>query len=195
VSEETKQGLPIVQLPDPVAWERWLQEYHATVAGVWLKFAKKGTGVRTVVYAEALEAALCFGWIDGQVARYDEIYYLQRFTPRTKRSKWSQINVEHATRLIEAGRMCPAGLAQVQAAQADGRWEQAYEPQSQATVPDDFQAALDAHPGAAAFFTTLTGSTRYAFLYRLHHVKRPENRAKRIADYIERLSAGKTLDG
>jgi uncharacterized protein YdeI (YjbR/CyaY-like superfamily) len=194
VSEETKQGLPIVQLPDPAAWEQWLEEHHGTVAGVWLKFAKKGTGVRTVVYAEALQSALCFGWIDGQVARYDEIYYLQRFTPRTKRSKWSQINVQHATRLIEAGRMRPAGLAHVQAAQADGRWEQAYEAQSQATVPADFQAALDAHPRAAAFFATLTGSTRYAFLYRLHHVKRPENRATRIADYIERLNAGQTLD-
>ena len=106
-------------------------------------------------------------------ARYDDIYYLQRFTPRTKRSKWSQINVDHATRLIEAGRMRPAGLAQVEAAQADGRWEQAYAAQSQATVPDDFQAGLDAHPAAAAFFATLTGSTRYAFLYRLHHVTAP----------------------
>jgi uncharacterized protein YdeI (YjbR/CyaY-like superfamily) len=194
VSEETKQGLPIVQLPDPAAWEQWLEEHHATVVGVWLKFAKKGTGVRTVVYAEALESALCFGWIDGQVARYDEIYYLQRFTPRSRRSKWSQINVKHATRLIEAGRMRPGGLAHVQAAQADGRWEQAYEAQSQATVPADFQAALDVHPRAAAFFATLTGSTRYAFLYRLHHVKRAENRAKRIADYIERLNAARTLD-
>jgi uncharacterized protein YdeI (YjbR/CyaY-like superfamily) len=194
VSGETKRDLPILELPDPAAWERWLDEHHATLAGVWLKFAKKGTGVRTVVYAEALEVALCFGWIDGQVARYDETYYLQRFTPRTKRSKWSQINVEHATRLINAGRMRPVGLAQIEAAQADGRWEQAYEPQSQATVPDDFQVALDAAPAAAAFFATLTGSTRYAFLYRLHHVKRAENRAKRIAAYIERLSAGLTLD-
>jgi uncharacterized protein YdeI (YjbR/CyaY-like superfamily) len=194
VSEDTKQGLAIVELPDPAAWERWLADHHATAAGVWLKFAKQGTGVRTVGYAEALEAALCFGWIDGQVARYDEIYYLQRFTPRTKRSKWSQINVGHAIRLIEAGKMRPAGLSQIQAAQADGRWEDAYAPASRATVPDDFQVALDAHPEAAAFFATLTGSTRYAFLYRLHQVKRPENRAKRISDYIERLNAGKTLD-
>jgi uncharacterized protein YdeI (YjbR/CyaY-like superfamily) len=181
VSEETRQGLAVVQLPDRAAWEQWLQEHHDSAAGVWLKFAKKGTGVRTVVYAEALQSALCFGWIDGQVARYDE-------------SKWSQINVKHATRLMEEGRMRPSGLAQVQAAQADGRWAQAYAPQSQAVVPDDLQASLDAHPAAAAFFATLSGSTRYAFLHRLHHVTRPESRAKRIAGYIERLNAGKTLE-
>lgn len=194
MTEESKQGLAIVELADPPAWERWLEAHHATAPGVWLKFAKKGTGVRTVVYAEALQIALCFGWIDGQVGRYDEVYYLQRFTPRSRRSKWSQINVAHATRLIEAGQMRPAGLAAVHAAQADGRWDQAYAPQSQATVPDDFQAALDAHPQAKAFFATLTGSTRYAFLYRLHNVTRPASRSKRIADYIERLSAGRTLD-
>jgi uncharacterized protein YdeI (YjbR/CyaY-like superfamily) len=194
VSEETRQGLAVVQLPDRAAWEQWLQEHHDSAAGVWLKFAKKGTGVRTVVYAEALQSALCFGWIDGQVARYDDIFYLQRFTPRKKRSKWSQINVKHATRLMEEGRMRPSGLAQVQAAQADGRWAQAYAPQSQAVVPDDLQASLDAHPAAAAFFATLSGSTRYAFLHRLHHVTRPESRAKRIAGYIERLNACKTLE-
>ena len=191
--EETKNDLRIVEFETPEAWERWLQRHGGSVAGVWLKFAKKGTGMRTVVYAEALEVALCFGWIDGQASRYDETYYLQRFTPRGKRSKWSQINVGHANRLIAEGRMRPAGLAAVQAAQADGRWEQAYAPQSQATIPDDFQAALDANPQAKAFFATLTGSTRYAFLYRLHNVKRPDARAKRIADYIERLGAGRTL--
>jgi uncharacterized protein YdeI (YjbR/CyaY-like superfamily) len=193
MAQETKNGQPIVELESPEAWERWLERHHDSETGVWLKFAKKGSGVRTVVYAEALQVALCFGWIDGQVNRYDETYYLQRFTPRGKRSKWSQINVEHCNRLIAAGRMRPAGLAQVQAAQADGRWEDAYASPSRATVPEDFQRALDANPEAKRFFATLKGNDRYAFLYRLHNTKRPENRAKRIADYIERLNARRTL--
>jgi uncharacterized protein YdeI (YjbR/CyaY-like superfamily) len=194
VTEELKQGRPILEFSDPGAWERWLETNHGVIPGVWLKFAKKAAPITTVNYAQALEVALCYGWIDGQVARYDEHYYLQRFTPRTKASKWSQVNREKATALIETGRMRPAGLAAVQAAQAGGRWEAAYAPASRITVPDDFQQALDADPGAAGFFATLTGSRRYAFLYRLHNVKRPENRAKRIADYIERLRQGRTLE-
>ena len=194
MSEETKQGRPILELAGSDAWEAWLAQHHDTSAGVWLKFAKKGSGVRTVVYAEALQVALCFGWIDGQVGRYDEVYYLQRFTPRGKRSKWSQINVGHAERLIAEGRMRPAGLAEVRAAQADGRWQQAYASPSRIVPSEDFQAALDANPSAAEFFATLTGTARYAFLYRLTNVKRPENRAKRIADYIERLADGRTLE-
>ena len=193
MSEETKQGRPVIELAGPEAWEAWLERHHDASPGVWLKFAKKDSGVRTVVYAEALQVALCFGWIDGQVGRYDETYYLQRFTPRGKRSRWSQINVGHAERLIAEGRMRPAGLAEVHAAQADGRWEQAYASPSRIAPSEDFQAALDANPAAAEFFATLTGSARYAFLYRLANVKRPENRAKRIAGYIERLSAGRTL--
>jgi uncharacterized protein YdeI (YjbR/CyaY-like superfamily) len=194
MTEETKGELPILEHRDAAEWEAWLEREHATAKGVWLKFAKKGAPTTTVTYAEALDVALCFGWIDGQVARYDAHFYLQRFTPRTKRSKWSEINREKATALIAAGRMRPAGLAQVQAAQADGRWEAAYAPASRIAVPPDLQAALDANPGAAAFFATLTGSARYAFLYRLHAVKRPETRARRIADYMERLNAGRTLD-
>lgn len=194
MSPETHNGQPVLELATPQAWEQWLERHHDAQTGVWLKFAKKGTGITTIVYAQALQVALCFGWIDGQVNRYDETYYLQRFTPRGKRSKWSQINVEHATRLIDEGRMRPSGMAAVQAAQADGRWEDAYASPSRATVPEDFQQALDAHPAAKAFFATLRGNERYAFLYRLHNTKRPENRAKRIADYIERLSAGRTLE-
>lgn len=193
MSEERKGGLPIVELPDQAAWEEWLERHHTEQPGAWLKFAKKGTGVTTVNYAQAVEGALCFGWIDGQAARLDDTYYLQRFTPRTARSKWSQINREKATALIEQGRMRPAGLAQVKAAQADGRWEAAYASPAAATVPDDFQRALDAHPQAAAFFATLSGSRRYSFLYRLHQVKRPENRARRIEQYIELLSQGRAL--
>jgi uncharacterized protein YdeI (YjbR/CyaY-like superfamily) len=185
--------LPTLQMPDRAAWERWLSEHHSSVAGVWLKLAKKGSPVPTVTQAEALEEAICFGWIDGQVGRYDEHFYLQRFTPRRPRSKWSAINRERAQRLIAAGRMKPAGLREYQAAQADGRLDEAYEPQSRATVPSDFQAALDQSPKASQFFLTLTGSDRYAFLYRLHHVKDPRRRAQRIADYIDRLSQGRTL--
>jgi uncharacterized protein YdeI (YjbR/CyaY-like superfamily) len=189
----TERELPIVEAQDQRAWRRWLAKNHERVDGAWVKFAKKGSPTPSVSYGEALEEAICFGWIDGQVRRFDEHFYLQRFTPRRSRSKWSQLNREKATRLIEEGRMQPAGLAQVEAARADGRWDAAYPAQSQATVPDDFQAALEANPEARAFFETLSGSARYAFLYRLHDVTDPERRAKRIAGYIERLAAGRTL--
>jgi uncharacterized protein YdeI (YjbR/CyaY-like superfamily) len=191
---ETKQGLPIIAFSDQQAWEDWLEEHHSDQPGVWVKLAKKGAPSVTVSFSEALESALCYGWIDGQSYRYDEQFYLQRFTPRKSRSKWSQINREKVTRLIEAGRMKPPGLAQIEAAKADGRWDDAYAPASTITVPEDFQQALDANPKAKAFFATLTGSPRYAFLYRLHHVKAPDKRAQRIADYIERLSQGRTLE-
>jgi uncharacterized protein YdeI (YjbR/CyaY-like superfamily) len=185
--------LPIVELPDQPAWRQWLQANHESQDGVWLKFAKKGSPTATVSYAEALEEALCFGWIDGQVRRHDEHFYLQRFTPRRTRSKWSQNNVEKAERLIAAGRMQAAGLAQVQGAKADGRWDAAYPAQSQAQIPEDFARALDTSPAAAEFFRTLTGSTRYAFLYRLHNLADPGARAQRIERYIELLSEGHTL--
>lgn len=185
--------LPILQLPDQATWRAWLADNHETASGAWLKFAKKAAPERTVTYAEAVEEALCFGWIDGQARGLDESFYLQRFTPRRRRSAWSQINREKATRLIGEGRMVPAGLAQVDAAKADGRWQNAYQAPSAATVPEDFQRALDANPQAGKFFATLTGSARYAFLYRLHRVRKPENRAQRIAGYIELLSEGKTL--
>jgi uncharacterized protein YdeI (YjbR/CyaY-like superfamily) len=194
MTEEIKQGLPIVQHPDQSSWEDWLESHHGDQAGAWLKLAKKNAPTPTVTFAQALESALCYGWIDGQISRYDEHHYLQRFTPRKPRSKWSQINREKVTRLIEGGRMKPPGLAQIEAAKADGRWDDAYAPQSQIEVPDDFQRALDANQAAKQFFQTLTGSRRYAFLYRLHHVKAPDRREKRIADYIERLSQGRALD-
>ncbi len=194
MTEELKQGLPIVEHPDQRSWEDWLERHHADRSGAWLKLAKKNSPTPTVTFAEALESALCYGWIDGQISRYDEHHYLQRFTPRKPRSKWSQINREKVTRLIEAGRLKPAGLAKIEAAKADGRWDDAYAPQSQIEVPDDFRLALAANPEAKEFFETLTGSRRYAFLYRLHHVKTPDRREKRIADYIERLSRHRTLE-
>jgi uncharacterized protein YdeI (YjbR/CyaY-like superfamily) len=183
----------IEELPDRAAWTRWLERHHAAVPDVWLKVAKKGAKVTTVTHPEALEEAIRYGWIDAQRRGHDDTYFLQRFTRRTPRSKWSQVNRQTAQRLIDEGRMRPAGLEQVEAAKADGRWDDAYEPQSRATVPDDFAQALARHPDAKAFFDTLTGSRRYAFLYRLHHVKRPDARAKRIANYIELLAQRKTL--
>jgi uncharacterized protein YdeI (YjbR/CyaY-like superfamily) len=186
--------LTIVQCADDAEWEAWLEANHAESPGVWVKIAKKGSGTTTVAYPEVLDTAICFGWIDGQRKPLDETFFLQRFTPRGPRSKWSQINRGKAEALTAAGRMRDAGHAQVKAARSDGRWDAAYEPQSRATVPDDLQRALDAEPTARAFFETLTGVRRYAFLYRLHNVKTPEARERRIATYIELLREGKTLN-
>jgi uncharacterized protein YdeI (YjbR/CyaY-like superfamily) len=191
----TGRDLPIVEVGDQRAWRAWLESNHASPVGVWLKLAKKGSPTPTVTYSEAIEEAICFGWIDGQARSHDEHFYLQRFTPRRPRSKWSQINREKATRLLAEGRVRPSGLAQIEAAKADGRWDAAYPAQGAATVPDDFRRALDQNPKAKEFFETLTGTTRYAFLYRLHNVTKPEARAKRIANYIELLDDGKTLQG
>jgi uncharacterized protein YdeI (YjbR/CyaY-like superfamily) len=186
--------LTIVQCPDDAHWERWLQEHHATARDAWVKIAKKGSGVTTIHYPEVLDTAICFGWIDAVRRPLDDTYFLQRFTPRGPRSKWSQVNRDKAQALTAAGRMRPAGHAQVQAAQADGRWEAAYEPQSRATIPEDLQRALDAEPKALAFFATLKGQKRYAFLYRLHNVKTQTARDRRIANYIGLLREGKTLN-
>jgi uncharacterized protein YdeI (YjbR/CyaY-like superfamily) len=188
------RDLPVLQLPDQAAWEEWLEENHARSDGVWLRFAKKASGHRTVVHREALEVALCFGWIDGQGAPQDESFYLVRFTPRRPRSKWSQNNRKNVERLIAEGKMRPAGLAQVQAAKEDGRWDAAYEPQSRATVPPDFQRALDENPKAKEFFETLKGVRRYAFLYRIQDAKRPETRARRIERFVALLAEGRTLN-
>jgi uncharacterized protein YdeI (YjbR/CyaY-like superfamily) len=189
----TKQDLPILEFPDRNAWERWLDAKHESARGVWLKISKKSAATSTVNYAEALEEAIRYGWIDGQKAGFDDSYFLQRFTPRGPRSKWSRINRNRALELIADNRMMPAGLAQVEAARRDGRFDDAYEPQSRATIPEDFQRALDDNPDAGEFFATLKGANRYAFLYRLHHVKAADARAKRIARYIEMLTEGKTF--
>jgi|SRR5205085_7146255 len=188
-----QQDLPIVELADQDQWRDWLEANQASTPGAWLKIAKKSSSTKTVSYAEAVEEALCYGWIDGQARGYDEHFYVQRFTPRRRRSKWSQINTEKAARLIAEGRMKPSGQAQVDAAKADGRWDAAYPAQSAAAVPEDFEKELDRNPKAKAFFETLTGSARYAFLYRLHNVKSAGARAKRITSYVELLSEGRTL--
>ena len=161
--------------------------------GIWLKFARKTSGIRSVVYAEALEVALSHGWIDGQTKRLDDHHYLQRFTPRRARSRWSKINRGKAEKLIAEGRMRPGGLAEVERARADGRWDEAYDSATTATVPDDFAEALAARPEALRFFESLGNTRRYSFLYRIRDAKRPETRAKRIVEYVELLAEGKTL--
>jgi len=185
--------LPVLPFASAEAWEAWLEREHVRASGVWLQIAKRSSGIATVTYAEALDVALCFGWIDGQKRAFDASWFLQRFTPRKRSSRWSQINVQHAERLIAAGRMRPAGFAQVEAARADGRWEAAYAGQRSATVPADLQAALDANPAAAAFFATLRGANRYAILYRVEDAKRPETRARRIDRFVAMLARGETL--
>jgi uncharacterized protein YdeI (YjbR/CyaY-like superfamily) len=181
---------PVEEFRTRAAWEKWLARHHGDEAGVWVKFAKKGTGVTTVTYAEALEVALCHGWIDAQVKRLDETYYLQRFTPRRARSKWSRINREAATRLIEAGAMRPSGLAEVERAKADGRWDAAYDSPANAVVPDDFERALARNTKAREFFASLSSANRYAILYRIQDAKRPETRARRIKQLVEMLARG-----
>jgi uncharacterized protein YdeI (YjbR/CyaY-like superfamily) len=172
------------------AWERWLDAHHGDEAGIWMKFAKKGTGVTTVTYAEALEVALCYGWIDAQVKRFDETYYLQRFTPRRPRSNWSKINRDAATRLIEAGKMKPSGLREVERARADGRWAAAYDSPRTAQVPADLEQALRRNKRAREFFATLSASSRYTILHRIQEAKRPDTRARRIGKFVELLARG-----
>jgi uncharacterized protein YdeI (YjbR/CyaY-like superfamily) len=179
---------------DAAAWRRWLSDHHGDDAGVWLVLAKKGRpGPTTLTYDEALDEALCHGWIDGQVGRRDEATYRQRFTPRRARSPWSQRNIAHVQRLQAEGRMHTAGLAAVESAKADGRWEAAYPGQRTIEVPDDLLAALAAEPRAQAMFEILTSQNRYAVLYRIHQAKRQDTRARRIAEYVAMLARGETL--
>jgi uncharacterized protein YdeI (YjbR/CyaY-like superfamily) len=190
---EERAGLPIMAYKDISALERWLDAQPASSPGLWIKFAKAGSGIPSVSKSEAIDAALCHGWIDGQLDKYDDKHWLIRFTPRKARSKWSQINRARATELIGTGRMRAGGLAQIEAAKADGRWDAAYASASKAQVPPDLQAALDQHPDAAAFFATLTAANRYAILYRIGAVKKPETRARKIAGFIAMLQRHETV--
>jgi uncharacterized protein YdeI (YjbR/CyaY-like superfamily) len=190
---EMLAGLPVLGFATAASFEQWLAAQPTASPGLWLKLAKKGSGVACLGKPAAIEAALCHGWIDGQLQPLDDRFWLVRFTPRKPRSNWSAVNRATALRLIEAGRMAPAGLAQVQAAQADGRWDAAYAPQSRATVPSDLQQALDAEPAALAFFATLTGANRYAVLYRVQDAKTPATRARRIAQFVAMLARGEVL--
>jgi uncharacterized protein YdeI (YjbR/CyaY-like superfamily) len=188
-----KDQLPVIAFASRDEFAAWLEEHHETAAGLWVKIAKKATGIATVTHLEALDVALCHGWIDGQRQAHDDVWFLQRFTPRKPRSRWSKINRDKATALIESGAMKPAGLREVERAKADGRWEAAYDGQKTATVPDDLQQALDANPKAREFFETLRGQNRYAILYRLQDAKRPETRARRLEKFVAMLSRGETL--
>lgn len=192
---ETRTGLPIIGFEDADTFDAWLTAEPRASKGLWLKLAKKGAGLASLSKAEAIDAALCHGWIDGQLDKYDDASWLIRFTPRKRGSKWSEVNRARASELIEAGRMQPSGLAEIEAAKADGRCDAAYAPASTAQVSPDLQAALDASPQAAAFFATLKGANRYAILYRVGAAKKPETRAKRIADFVVMLERGETVHG
>ena len=185
--------LPQMAFASAADWERWLESNHAAFDGVWIKMAKKGSGIESVRYPEVLDSALCFGWIDARREALDERWFLQRFTPRRPRSRWSKINREKAEALIAEGRMRPAGLAEVERAKGDGRWEAAYESQRTSTVPDDLRRELDARPAAKAAFEALSGQNRYAILYRLQDAKRPQTRARRLAKFVAMLEAGETI--
>ncbi len=174
-------------------WQNWLHENHATSAGTWIRLAKKGSEKPSVTYGEALEVALCYGWIDAQKQGESESAWLQRFMPRKPRSIWSKINREKALALIESGKMKPAGLEAVEQAKKDGRWEAAYDSPKTATVDPDFQKALNNSPRAKAFFKELSAANRYAILWRIQTAKKPETRAKRIATFIEMLEKGETI--
>jgi uncharacterized protein YdeI (YjbR/CyaY-like superfamily) len=179
---------PVIAFDGPAAWRAWLDEHHRTAGGVWVKMAKKASGIPSVTHPEALEEALCYGWIDGQRRTLDDQWFLQRFTPRRPRSTWSKINCAKVERLLDAGRMRPAGLAEVDRAKADGRWDAAYEPPSKATVPPDLQRALDRNPAAAAFFATLNSQDRFVILRRIEDAKKPETRARRIEKSVTMLT-------
>jgi uncharacterized protein YdeI (YjbR/CyaY-like superfamily) len=188
-----KDDLPVLAFATAAEFEDWLAASHATSAGLWLKIAKRGCGHPSLTYDEALDAALCWGWIDGQKRALDESWWLQKFTPRRAASPWSQRNRDKMAALTAAGRMRPPGLAEVERAKADGRWDAAYAGQRTATVPDDLAAALAANPAAAAFFDTLDRTNRYAVLYRVQEAKRPETRARRIEKFVAMLAAGEKL--
>lgn len=186
-----KKDLPVKRFRTKAAWEKWLAAQHEKSPGVWLEFAKKNTGVTSVNYAEALEVALCHGWIDGQIASVDETWYRQRFTPRRPKSKWSQINRAAVEKLHAAGRLSPVAIREMEAAQRDGRWDAAYPSPRNMTVPDDLAAALEDHPRAKESFERLDSQNRYAILYRLLGAKRAETRQRRLEEFVRLLREGK----
>jgi uncharacterized protein YdeI (YjbR/CyaY-like superfamily) len=189
----SKPDLPILPFATQEAFRKWLHANHASSPGIWLQIAKKDTGVATVSYAEAIDVVLCYGWIDGQLKTFDKTYYLQRFTPRRAKSIWSKINTQKVAQLIADGKMQPAGLAAVEAAKKDGRWDAAYEGSSTMTEAADFLAALNKNPKAKAFYATLNKTNTYAINWRIHTAKTPEKRKAKIEQLIAMLSAGQKL--
>ena len=184
---------PTLPFESKKKFAEWLAKNHDKSAGVWMKLAKKATGILSVTYAEAVEVALCYGWIDGQAGSFDEQYFLQKFTPRRPKSIWSKINVEKVERLIASGEMKPSGLKAVEAAKQDGRWAAAYSSPKNIVVPEDFQSALSKNKKAETFFESLTGSKRYSFLFRIETAKKAETRMKRILQIVEMLEKGETF--
>jgi uncharacterized protein YdeI (YjbR/CyaY-like superfamily) len=185
--------IPIKPFKSKENWAKWLEMHHSKSTGIWLKISKKESNISSVTYPEAIEAALSYGWIDGQKKPFDNTYWLQKFTPRRQRSIWSKINCEKAELLIKDGKMRPAGLKEVERAKADGRWNTAYESQSKISVPEDLQKALDKNPAAKRFFSTLNSINRYAVLFRIHQAKKPETRIARIEKFVKMLEENKTL--
>jgi uncharacterized protein YdeI (YjbR/CyaY-like superfamily) len=188
-----KDTRPVLPFASQTAWEAWLAKNHARSDGIWIKMAKKSSGIASVSHAEALEVALCYGWIDSQSSSFDNDSWLQRFSPRRPKSKWSQINCEKVTALIAEGRMQPAGLREIESAKRDGRWDQAYASQRNMTVPADLQKKLDECPAAAEFFAGLDSKNRFAILYRVHDAKRPDTRARRIEKFVTMLEQRKKI--
>lgn len=193
MATEAGEEVPVRAFKDAKAWESWLAKNQGDEKGVWMRLAKKNSGTKSITYPEALEIALCYGWIDAQKRGESDTAWLQRFMPRAKKSIWSKINTEKALALIASGRMTPAGLDEVERAKRDGRWEAAYEPASTAKVPPDFEAALKESPRAKEFFKTLSATNRYAILWRLQTAKKAETRAKRVRTFIEMLEKGETI--
>ena len=192
---EQRSGLPVFAFTSLAALETWFASQTSDEAGVWIKFAKKGAPIATITKAEAIDVALCYGWIDGKLEKCDEMYWLIRFTPRRSSSKWSLVNRKRALELVKQGRMRSAGRAQIDAAKADGRWNLAYAPASGAEVPSDLQSALKKNPAAAAFFRALSGRNRYAILYRIGTVKKAETRKRKISEFVAMLERGETIHG
>lgn len=184
---------PVLQFDTAGDWERWLDANHADSDGVWLRFRRKTVGAASLTYPQALDVALCYGWIDGQNRRDDDAWWRQKFTPRRARSIWSKVNREKVAALMAAGRMKPAGHAEIERAKRDGRWDAAYDPVRRAVVPPDLQAALDAAPRAKAFFATLDSKNRYAILFRTQTAKKAETRARRIAGFVAMLERGERI--
>jgi uncharacterized protein YdeI (YjbR/CyaY-like superfamily) len=188
-----KESLPIIHFESQEDWEAWLQENYETSGGIWIKLAKKDSGIESVSRQEALDIAICYGWIDGQTASVDDNFWMQRFTRRRPKSKWSKINCQKATELIAQGKMKARGLEEVESAKRDGRWDKAYDSQRTMTVPDDLQKKLDENLRASEFFANLDSKNRYAILYRIHDAKKPETRARRIEKFVAMLNEGKKI--
>jgi uncharacterized protein YdeI (YjbR/CyaY-like superfamily) len=188
-----KDGLAVIGFETAEEWEDWLESEHDRCKGIWMKIAKQGTGIASITKAEAVECALCFGWIDGQLDKLDALYWLTRFTPRKPGGRWSEKNTKMAVRLMELGRIRPAGIVEIERAQADGRWDAAYASQGTISVPEDFQVALEQSSAACELFKGLDSANRYAILYRLHHAKDAEKRQRLVSKFVDMLSQGQTI--